>query len=131
MLSIALALALFFSTAWAVGYLRRTTSQSLAHGLQSAAGGLMLIAAVVLALRGSLMGAVTLASIGVGLLPRAWWTALLGRAGGAASQTTARTSRVVTDHLEMVLDLDSGAMTGRVIKGFFAGRKLERLRPVE
>ena len=38
---------------------------------------------------------------------------------------------MTTDHLEMELDHDSGAMHGRILKGFFAGRELEDLKPVE
>lgn len=52
--------------------------------------------------------------------------------GGAASGSAqGRRSRVVTDHLEMELDLDSGAMQGRVLRGFFKDRSIESLAPVE
>lgn len=40
-------------------------------------------------------------------------------------------SRVVTDHLDIELELDSGAIRGMILKGFFRGRELETLRPVE
>src|SRR4030095_5927424 len=42
-----------------------------------------------------------------------------------------QTSRIVTDHLEVELDHDTGRIRGRVLKGFFAGRDLESLAPVE
>jgi hypothetical protein len=37
----------------------------------------------------------------------------------------------VTDHLDMELDHDTGAVRGIVRIGFFAGREIESLRPVE
>jgi hypothetical protein len=42
-----------------------------------------------------------------------------------------QTSRVTTDHLEVELEHDSGSVTGRVLKGVFAGRAIERLKPAE
>jgi hypothetical protein len=38
---------------------------------------------------------------------------------------------VHTEHLEVELDHDTGAISGRVLKGFFAGRDLQSLAPVE
>jgi hypothetical protein len=53
---------------------------------------------------------------------------LSGRPGGAAQRPA---SRIVTDHLDLELDHDSGTVRGRVLRGFFAGRDIETLRPVE
>jgi hypothetical protein len=80
--------------------------------------------------RGFLAYAFPLAALG-------WW--LLGGQGigGWGSTGTpggrrgGQTSRVVTEHLEMEFDHTSGAMRGRVLKGFFAGRDIEDLKPVE
>jgi len=38
---------------------------------------------------------------------------------------------VTTEHLEVELDHETGDVSGRVLKGFFAGRRLEDLKPVE
>jgi hypothetical protein len=51
--------------------------------------------------------------------------------GGWPGASRGQSSRVTTDHLEMELDHDTGAMRGRVLKGFFTGRDLEDLKPVE
>ena len=50
---------------------------------------------------------------------------------GPAQKSPGQTSRIVTDHLEVELDHDTGRIRGRVLKGFFAGRDLESLAPVE
>jgi hypothetical protein len=60
-----------------------------------------------------------------------------GQSGGpwgslpGTGPTGGQTSRIVTNHLEMELDHDTGAMRGRVLKGVFAGRPIERLAPAE
>jgi len=94
-------------------------------------GGLLAAVGVVLVMsRGLFVYAVPLGMLAVWLLSgrslsRGW-------AGRPASQTSeGRRSRVVTDHLEMELDLDSGAMRGRVLRGFFKDRDIESLAPVE
>jgi hypothetical protein len=38
---------------------------------------------------------------------------------------------VTTEHLEVELDHETGDVRGRILKGFFAGRRLEDLKPVE
>ena len=102
----------------------------LARQLRFAGGGVLLAVAAVLALRGSMSVAAPLAAFGSWLL---WGnsTGALGRwgGGGAGGGTTA--SRVSTDHLDVSLDHATGAMEGRVLKGMFKGRRVERLKPVE
>jgi hypothetical protein len=51
--------------------------------------------------------------------------------GGSAHKSPGQTSRVVTDHLEMELDHDTGEMHGRVLKGLFAGRNISTLSPTD
>ena len=51
--------------------------------------------------------------------------------GTGPDRQAGNASTVRTDHLEMELDHDSGTMRGRILKGFFKGRRLESLRPVE
>ncbi len=48
-----------------------------------------------------------------------------------ARTTAGRSSEVTTDHLIMRIDLDTGAIKGRVIKGMFKDRTIESLKPVE
>jgi len=84
------------------------------------------------------LGLVALTLLGAFLVVRrvyvlgfiAWGGAfLIWRAmrGAAPAATHARTSAVETAWLRMVLDLDSGETTGHVLKGVFAGRRLESL----
>lgn len=108
----------------------RANPQNLARLVQAGVGIILAAIAVFLLVRGQFGGAIFLGSIALALLPNSWRSLLPPGAGGAAPSTGA-TSRVTTDHLEMELDLASGRMTGRVIKGFFNGRALESLRPVE
>lgn len=64
-----------------------------------------------------------------------WLLAGAGRGGpafpGWGRRPAGRSSRVVTDHLEVELDHDTGDVSGRVLKGVLAGRAVERLRPAE
>ena len=71
----------------------------------------------------------SLAALGSWLL---WGRAArLGRLPAARRNRPGQTSRVETEHLEVELDHDTGEIRGRVLKGFFAGRELENLAPVE
>jgi hypothetical protein len=102
----------------------------MARHLRVGAGVAVLAGAATLTVRGMISYAVPLGALGYWLIwghggPR--WGGYAGRGQKAAGQT----SRVTTEHLEMELDHDSGAMTGRVLKGMFAGRALDTLRPVD
>jgi hypothetical protein len=120
----ALALALVIAQAFV-----KANPATLAQRLRSVAGVAALAAAGIALMRGTAAYAFPLAILGSWLLwgqgAAPWgWPGKGSRAGG-------QTSRVTTDHLEMELDHDSGAMHGRILKGFFAGRELEDLKPVE
>lgn len=80
--------------------------------------------------RGSLFAALPFAIAGLWLIS-ASKLSLPGGWPGAPAAGGANTSRIATDHLEMELDHASGEMRGRILKGFFAGRRIETLRPVE
>jgi len=101
--------------------------QVLVGQLRLGAGVAVLAAALFLVVRGLIGAAVSLAALG-------WWL-LLG--GGAAWRTAGeetsagQTSRVTTEHLEVELDHDTGAIRGKVLKGTFAGRALEELAPLQ
>jgi hypothetical protein len=83
-----------------------------------------------LVFRGLVGYAMSLAALGSWLL---WGTGGLPWGGfpGGAQKSAGQTSRVVTDHLEVELDHDTGAITGQVRKGRFAQRELESLAPIE
>ena len=120
----ALALALVIAQAFL-----KANPATLAQRLRAVAGVAALAAAGIALVRGTAAYAFPLAILGSWLLwgqgAAPWtWPGKGSRGGG-------QTSRVTTDHLEMELDHDSGAMHGRILKGFFAGRELEDLKPVE
>jgi hypothetical protein len=102
--------------------------QVLAHQLRLIGGVALLAGAGFLVFRGLVGYAMTLAAMGSWLL----W----GRGGfpgfpGRAQPSPGQSSRVVTEHLEIELDHDTGDISGRVLKGIFAGRRIEDLKPVE
>ncbi len=98
--------------------------QMLAHHLRLGAGVAALAGAALLVMRGMVGYALSLAALGSWLL----WGA--GR-GTSAHQPRGQVSRVATAHLEVELDHDSGAISGRVLRGSFAGRDLQGLTPAE
>jgi len=101
--------------------------QALARQLRVGAGVVALAGAGLLVFRGLVGYAISLATLGSWLL---WGGGLPGFPGGA-QKSAGKTSEVTTEHLEVELDHDSGDIRGRVLKGFFAGRRLEDLKPVE
>jgi hypothetical protein len=106
----------------------RASPTALARRLRVAAGVIVLIAAGAALVRGAIGYAFPLAALGLWLLANRGGAPWGGWAGG---RTSGQTSTVTTEHLEMELDHDTGTMRGRILKGFFAGRRLESLRPVE
>lgn len=94
----------------------------LANLIRRAVGGLLMLAAAVMMMRGLAAAAVPIAMLG-------FW--LFSAAGSAAAKSSNQTSSVNTEHLEMELDHDTGEIRGRVIKGIFEGRRIERLKPAE
>jgi DnaJ domain len=103
--------------------------QVLARQLRVGAGVAALAGAGFLVFRGMVGYAMSLAALGswliwgIGAAPWGFPT--------SAQKTPGQTSRVTTDHLEVELDHDSGEIAGRVLKGAFAGRRLEELSPAE
>ena len=100
----------------------------LARQLRLGAGLVALTGAALLVLRGLLGYAISLATLGAWLL---WGHSGLPGFPGRAPRSAGQTSRVTTEHLEVELDHDSGDVHGRILKGFFAGRRLEDLKPIE
>lgn len=111
---------------WVLGVMSRVDAKVAARVLKAAGGLISLGVAVYLGLRGQLFIAIPLGAFGLGLLGwigPAGFTARTRRSGG-------QVSRVRTASLEMTLHHDSGAMTGTVLAGRYAGRGLDDL-PVD
>ena len=100
----------------------------MARHIRTSAGVAVLVGAGILLFRGLAGYAMSLAALGTWLL---WGGSLPWGMSGSAQKSPGQSSRIVTDHLEVELDHDSGRIQGRVLKGFFAGRDLESLAPVE
>lgn len=96
----------------------------LARMLRTIAGVAACAGAVYLLSRNALLLAIPAGAIGAWLLwgPARW---------GSATPVGGGASRIATDHLEVELDHDSGLVSGRVLKGMFANRSIETLKPAE
>ena len=104
--------------------------QVLVRQLRIGVGVAALAGAGFLVFRGLVGYAMSLAALGSWLLWGAGGFPWGGFPGGA-QKSPGQTSRVVTDHLEVELEHDTGAISGQVRKGRFAGRELESLAPIE
>jgi hypothetical protein len=114
----------------AIGGFTRANPTVMARQMRLAGGALALGAATLLLVRGLAGPAALLGALGSWLL--GWSGGGPGWGGGASGKkSTGQTSTVVTEHLEMELDHDSGATSGKVLKGMFAGRDLDSLKPAE
>jgi hypothetical protein len=87
------------------------------------AGALLVLAAAYLAARGMALLAIPIGFLGLLLFANRGPFRPLGPATKAPGQT----SRVRTAFLEMALDHDTGAMSGHVLAGVYAGRDLASL----
>ncbi|MEM8972514.1 MAG: DnaJ domain-containing protein [Pseudomonadota bacterium] len=96
----------------------------VARQLRLAAGTILLAIAAALAVRGALGYAIPLAMY-------AFWLLFRRQPSLSPQSPGGQTSQVRTAHLEMELDIDSGAMRGTVLKGVFAGRDIESMAPAE
>ncbi len=101
--------------------------QVLARQLRILGGVAAFAIALVFALRGSLGYAAPLAAFGFWLLFGGGGTGW----GGATRPSVGQASRIETEFLEVALEHDTGRISGRVLKGQFAGRALEDLTPLE
>jgi len=108
---------------WVLGVISKIDPKVGARVLKAAGGLLSIGMAAFLGLRGELFIAIPLGAFGLGLLGwlgPAGFTSRTRKAGG-------QMSRVRTSYVEMTLDHDSGAMSGRVLAGRFAGQALDDL----
>ncbi|MGI9424473.1 MAG: DnaJ domain-containing protein [Hyphomicrobiaceae bacterium] len=115
----ALVILLFFLHSFA-----SANTGQVARQIRLGVGTILIAIAIALASRGAAAYAFPIGTFGL-------W--LLFRSGGGRRSvpSSGQTSQVRTDHLEMELDLETGAMHGRVLKGVFAGREIERMAPAE
>ena len=106
--------------------------KKLAQTLRKIGGWAMVLLSTLLALRGLFPIAVPMALVAAALLGRGFsfpsgFPGGFGPSPGRADKSQGQSSRVRTDHLEMNLDHDSGAMDGIVIKGAHEGARLSAL----
>ena len=119
---------------WALGGFKALTASNLLQQARVTAGVVAISAAVTFTLRQMYGWAIPLLMVGMWLLgagksmswPSLSWRSLswLGLTGGRGARTT-------TVHLDYVRDNATGSIRGRVLKGVFAGRPLERMAPAE
>lgn len=117
-------LAVLLALVGGLRYFVRANPKLMARHLRTFGAVLALALAALSASR----GAVTLA-LPLGLL--AAWLLWSPRGAGSATPHAGQSSRIATDHLQVELDHDSGRMTGQVLRGMFAGRRIETLKPAE
>lgn len=96
----------------------------LAWGLKTAGGIGAWAAAIALMTRGAVLPAIPIGLLGLWLL---WGS----KKRGKANRSSGTTSSLKTDHLDIMLDHDTGAVSGRVLKGMFANRRIENLKAAE
>ncbi|ABE40285.1 DnaJ domain-containing protein [Rhodopseudomonas pseudopalustris] len=102
----------------------------LARAIKIAGGIVTLAAALFTGVKGELAVAIPLGLFGAGLLGWApMGNAGFGRLGGlfgsAGRRSSGQSSRVRSSYLEMTLDHESGAISGRLLAGPQAGRSLD------
>jgi hypothetical protein len=96
-----------------------------ARVLRYIGGGVALLFAVFLLVRGAIVPAVSIGLIGLGLLGYAPLRRF--NFGGRTQKSPGQASRVRTASLEMELDHDSGALRGRILAGRHQGAALDDL----
>ncbi len=124
-----LGLAALIAALWGAGAFTRANPAKLARQLKTIGGFAALVVAAYCMARGAVSVGLLLGGVGLWLL--GWVSGLPGWGGGRTSSPSGQTSQVTTDHLDMQIDHDTGAMNGRVLKGMFQGRSIGSLKPVE
>lgn len=118
----------------AVHGFRGANTRRLAQQIRTAAPWILLLVAGAVALRGAIGVAIPLATVAALMLFRSGQRSsrpIGGPFGGGGDGGSGQTSQIVTDTLEMELDHGSGEIRGRVLRGIFEGRRIERLKPAE
>jgi hypothetical protein len=108
---------------------RAANPARLARAIKIVGGVVSLAVAAFVGLKGELAVAIPLGIFGAGLLG---WSPFstpgfgnIGGLFGGAQRSSGQTSKVRSQFLEMTLDHDSGALTGRIVAGPHAGRSLD------
>ena len=121
-LGVCLLLALLLARSW----LLNTDPKVIARVLRYAAFGLLGAIALVLLATGRFMYATPLAIL-AWILYRGLRLPPIPSAARGPSGPSGRSSKVETAYLRMILEHDSGEMSGEVLKGPFAGKQLSAL----
>src|SRR5215470_15841073 len=108
---------------------RAANPVALARAIKIVGGVISLAIAAFVGLKGELAVAIPLGIFGAGLLGWSpFQTSGFGNIGGlfgGSQRSPGQTSRVRSQFLEMMLDHDSGVLTGRIVAGPYAGRSLD------
>jgi hypothetical protein len=101
----------------------------LARTIKIGGGVVALAVAAFTGIKGELAVAVPLGIFGAGLLGWSPFGASgfpnIGAMFGGAQRSPGQTSRVRSEFLDMILDHDSGALSGQIVAGPYAGRSLD------
>jgi DnaJ-like protein len=124
MITILVGLAALALMLWGLGVFTKADPKGLALGARKAGGVAALVGAAFLLFRGNVSFALPLGITGLGLLGWIPWQAALGQ---RTQRSAGQVSRVRSPFLEMELDHDTGAMSGKVTAGPRAGTVLDTL----
>ena len=114
---------------WALGGFKALTASNLLQQARTMAGALAISAAITFTLRQMYGYAIPLLLVGLWLvgggkrmaLPSLSWPGRNGESG----------QRITTAHFDLLVEGATGDIRGRVLKGVFTGRRVERLAPAE
>ena len=115
---------------WSLKGFLKANPVGLAKGMRMAGGVAAIAGAAFLAVRGQIGIALPLGATGLGLLgwvPNALSGWVPAGFGSRTQKATGQKSRVRSAFIEMELDHDTGAMTGRVLAGRYQGVTLDSL----
>jgi hypothetical protein len=110
---------------WLLHVFTRANPKGLAIGMKMAGGVAALAAAAFLMMRGQISLAVPIGAAGLGLLGWLPWS--MAGWGARTQKATGQVSRVRSAFIEMELDHDTGAMSGRLVAGRYQGVTLDAL----
>lgn len=124
--ALALLVLLWVAGKFSQGDPRRLADLFRKFGKQALGAGLLAFSAFA-AMRQNWMPAVILAPIGLGLLQTSPFG--LSTLGGGLFGRSGRRSRLSSAYFEIILDQDSGLMSGQVVAGAYIGRELVSIDP--
>jgi len=110
---------------WAGSAFSKADPKRAAKSMRTAGGVGALLFAAFLLLRGEIGIAIPIGTVGLGLL--GWVSLWPASFGGRKQKSAGQVSRVRSAFLEMQLDHDSGAMSGRILTGRYQDVALDAL----